>query len=338
MNKNRRSQHKSPVFLHKSIFELVLVVLFLSVLILEKCEHKAVVNNIFVEQQIAQEKSDLLGVVMASNSIERETTAEQLLGFNKKTTALHSQVVFDNRYLSYQKNGYDIRYKAIKQSGKGKSSAFVVDSKKVYAFNPGGIATGLQLWLKANDGVSTVGENISSWLDRSTNNNTITPHSSNRAPNVISTGANFNPYLDFNEANNDRINGPNYNLSGSSVPYQLFFVYKVEGAQPSGVYPGLWDWDGVGGYSRIETFNEGFYNTNGVVLATSSINYGKWNLAIANSHSGNLSTRLNGLNGSELTDSSTNFRGNGNVSIGINGQFNGEIAEIIYYSLLKKQE
>ncbi len=92
---------------------------------------------------------------------------------------------------------------------------------------PGGVTTNLQLWLKADAGVSSGGDNtnITSWADQSGNGGDMTPGSG--APNFISTSdnVNFNQYLDFDNTTNDRLNGANYGLTGTP-DYQMIFVYN----------------------------------------------------------------------------------------------------------------
>jgi len=52
---------------------LTLVVLLFSLLILEKCEHKVVVNSIFVDQQVQQEAPNLMQLVQQHSQYSSET-------------------------------------------------------------------------------------------------------------------------------------------------------------------------------------------------------------------------------------------------------------------------
>ncbi len=73
-----------------------------------------------------------------------------------------------------------------------------VPSNHLWAQTPGGIATGLQLWLKANAGVTTAGVNVTAWQDQSTAATAVTV---NGSPDLTNPGYNYNPYINFTMSN-----------------------------------------------------------------------------------------------------------------------------------------
>jgi len=71
------------------------------------------------------------------------------------------------------------------------------------AQSPGGVSTNLELWLKANQGTTVIGSEVSAWADQSGNGNNF----SNTAgvargtlPDLISNNYNWNPSIFFNES------------------------------------------------------------------------------------------------------------------------------------------
>jgi cysteine-rich repeat protein len=64
---------------------------------------------------------------------------------------------------------------------------------------PGGVSSGLGLWLKANAGTSTTtdGADVATWADSSPTKNDVSQALVARQPNYVANGMNFNPALDF---------------------------------------------------------------------------------------------------------------------------------------------
>lgn len=64
---------------------------------------------------------------------------------------------------------------------------------------PGGVTSGLGLWLRADSGTSTTteGADVSSWADKSPAKNDVSQAVATRQPNYVSNAFNFNPALDF---------------------------------------------------------------------------------------------------------------------------------------------
>ncbi len=70
----------------------------------------------------------------------------------------------------------------------------IVWSLSAEAQSPGGISTGLQLWLKANVGTTTVGVNVTGWQDQSPAPIAVSVFGS---PDLIPVGYNYNPYINW---------------------------------------------------------------------------------------------------------------------------------------------
>ncbi len=195
---------------------------------------------------------------------------------------------------------------------------------------PGGVLTNLGLWYKADAPWASIADETSvvAWQEQASGNTSFTPQSVARAPSYESsdTDANFNPYFDFDRSTLDRLNGPNLGLTGTP-DYQMYFVYN-QTDHAGGQFPDLWDWDGVNNEERIEAFNNNFQWS----TLASPAPEGTWNIGVAWATSGVTSGRANGLSSAGNGSFFGGFNGNGNVSIGTNGQLNANIAEIIYYS------
>ncbi len=98
---------------------------------------------------------------------------------------------------------------------------------------PGGISGNLQLWLKANTGISqSDGKTLTNWTDQSTNAYTAsnTAGDSQTSPifrNNISDNINFNPVVEFDGAANGVDLGSNYIFS-SNDGLTFFAVVKPD--------------------------------------------------------------------------------------------------------------
>ena len=91
------------------------------------------------------------------------------------------------------------------------------DAEATYTFNingtnldaPGNQATGLELWLKADAGITTdVG--VTTWADQGPNGNDATQTTDNNEPTLLSNALNGNPIIDFDgsdDANADEMSG-----------------------------------------------------------------------------------------------------------------------------------
>ena len=101
-------------------------------------------------------------------------------------------------------------------------------------------AAGLQLWLKADEGVRASGSSVSSWIDQSGNGNDATQSNFDRQPSLVNNGLNNKPLLHF-DGINDMLG-----LTGTKPMSQisLFLVFKIDsglvgndGTDPFPYYP-----------------------------------------------------------------------------------------------------
>ncbi len=101
-------------------------------------------------------------------------------------------------------------------------------------------AAGLQLWLKADEGVILNGSTVSQWVDQSGNGNNALQSTTNRQPLFVNNALNDKPVLHF-DGINDRLG-----LTGSTTMSQIsiFLVFKIdsglvgnEGTDPLPYYP-----------------------------------------------------------------------------------------------------
>ncbi len=65
----------------------------------------------------------------------------------------------------------------------------------VSAQSPGGVSTGLSMWIKSNSGTSTTGGLVDTW-SYANNGNSFASTGGNR-PTLVSNGLNFNPVVRF---------------------------------------------------------------------------------------------------------------------------------------------
>ncbi|WP_420318828.1 T9SS type A sorting domain-containing protein [Ekhidna sp.] len=66
---------------------------------------------------------------------------------------------------------------------------------------PGGVSTGLSLWLRADKGVATSGSNITEWIDQSGNVNNASQSETASQPDLVSESLNHNPGVNFDGSN-----------------------------------------------------------------------------------------------------------------------------------------
>ncbi len=232
-------------------------------------------------------------------------------------------------------NQYSIRFESTAiDDASGNSYAGISDNTTLNFFtfttSPGGVDTNLRFWVKADKGVDSGGDNtdITRWNGQTINFDDLFPLAS--APNYISSSdhVNFNPYIDFERTTSDMLNGPNFGLTGSAT-YQLFFVYN-ETSAPS-LDANLWDWDGTQGDESIILFTERFINAAGGTLPTVTAGRNEWHIGVANTSS-NATVRLSGEESSVTGTRDASVQGNGSIVMGIKGELDANIAEVIYYN------
>lgn len=210
-------------------------------------------------------------------------------------------------------------------------------SKEYHGQSPGGVSANLQLWYKADSGVTTSGTEVTQWNNSAPpSHNLVQQGGSGTLPLYNSGLINFNPSIRF-DGENDRLYSPgvpqNITTSASS-PYTTsqYIVYrKLEGVNAP-IYSHS---NGSGG-----TWNIGA-NTDGRMLIT--------NRFVNTSASGANEVRLQALDGSSSgatsylngTSISSSFSGgvsaSGQQSFWVGGQgtnnfSNTDISEIVIYN------
>jgi len=90
-----------------------------------------------------------------------------------------------------------------------------------FSQSPGGVSTNLELWVKADTGVTGT-TNVSQWDDNSVNANHATNATVSLQPSLVDNAVNFNPAIDFDGAD-DVLRGP-ANTGGYTHSY--FVVYE----------------------------------------------------------------------------------------------------------------
>ena len=124
--------------------------------------------------------------------------------------------------------------------------AFLLIPAIASAQNPGGVGTGLQLWLKADAGITEVSDRVSSWADQSGNSNDATQAISGQQPihtNVNGTYMNYNPIIQF-DGSNDNFVTP-LSINASAFPQlsvvSIYLPLADNAAGPWGEDDGHWE-------------------------------------------------------------------------------------------------
>ncbi|MBE9562319.1 MAG: fibronectin type III domain-containing protein, partial [Proteobacteria bacterium] len=230
---------------------------------------------------------------------------------------------------------------------------------------PGGVSSNLQLWLKADKGISqNNGQTITNWLDQSTNGYTAsnTAGDGQTSPtfrNNTSDNINFNPVVEFDGIGNgldlasDYIYSSNDGLTFFAVvkpdvePDEQNFIFEF-GRNKENSYAFIYANDAFrawtpldygGKYSNIRTHS---YGTNSVIY-TGKVDFGTEQRIYLNGTSVyNENITLTQLTTNEIKESSNHSSSNaGPVTIGRQAKsifsndrlFDGKIAEIILYDV-----
>ncbi len=242
----------------------------------------------------------------------------------------------------------------------------IVTTPLVQAAVPGGISGNLQLWLKANTGISqSDGQTLKNWTDQSTNAYTAsnTAGDGQTSPtfrNNISDNINFNPVVEFDGAANGVDLGSDY-IYSSNNGLTFFAVVKPDAEQNEDNY--IFDFGRVGntGYGFVYA-NDAFqiytpidyggkmsgpvthsYSTNSIIY-TGKIDFGTEQRIYLNGTSiYNDTITLTQLTSNEIVEGPTHLGcldGPGPVTIGRQSKvlcgndrlFDGKIAEVILYN------
>lgn len=138
----------------------------------------------------------------------------------------------------------------------------------IYGQTPGQVASGLELWLKADAGV--VGTSVSSWTDQSSSGNLLVQATTSRQPTLLGTFFNYNPQLEFVSDNLVDVTGS----FSSGNPARETFVVTNGMNNTAGTY--FW----FGPTSAGNTNNIGYAYSNSESCITTSgggIHASRWN-------------------------------------------------------------
>lgn len=207
---------------------------------------------------------------------------------------------------------------------------------------------GANLWLKANDGVSSSGSNLTGWIDQ-TSNNTFTVFG---APAYIQNAINFNPSVKFTDALNINTVLPTDRLEGNTsiTLTNAFAVFKSNPATVATIRtlmgstnPSSQSGANVFGYSNSDFYvrdlngNLQSYQNNSIDTGF-HINY----IDVTPTTAPFIAARINGSDVIAMPNIGNDFNeishiplvgGSNNASDGA-FSFNGEVAEVIYYPSL----
>lgn len=117
------------------------------------------------------------------------------------------------------------------------ATSFLLSALSSFAqFGPGGVGSNANnvLWLRADNGVNTVGPSVTGWLDRSGNNNNATPPSVAARPSLVPATLNGYPVLSFDGVN-DEFRIPDAN-SLDLTQWDIFLVNSVNTAKNNNVW------------------------------------------------------------------------------------------------------
>ncbi|TQV86853.1 invasin domain 3-containing protein [Aliikangiella coralliicola] len=112
------------------------------------------------------------------------------------------------------------------------NAAAITDNAAVtfLSSGPGGVVSDIQLWLRADVGITESGGSVSQWDDQSGNTNHATQGTGSVQPALISPSINFNPGLDFDGAEPTGTFmsiADNLNIPGSGT-FSMFVVYELD--------------------------------------------------------------------------------------------------------------
>ncbi|MEP6804829.1 MAG: MBG domain-containing protein [Flavobacterium sp.] len=228
---------------------------------------------------------------------------------------------------------------------KPKTRLFIIIALSVSFFvqaqSPGGVTTGLNLWLDASNGTTVSANNLTNWTDK-TALNTFTVSAT--PPTVTANAVNFHSAVDFNNSTSTDVYPANQNLIGNTaINYtDAYAVFKVNdgngGVIIGGTTPG-----GSYGKAIFAEFHSGIHSGNGDPTSYSNYPFTDFEnyhvFGMDSNLAGNLIGRLDGTD--QSVTNSTGFssinlvpaigttNNNGNLA-GWN-HLKGQIAEVIVY-------
>lgn len=199
-----------------------------------------------------------------------------------------------------------------------------------FAQSPGGVSTGLRLWVKANAGTTVAGGKVTAWNDQSPALRHLTTTSTTYQPQLVAASAayNFNPFLNFN-GQFFRYTG---NVLAANSGASIFSVASQTGGTG---YNTLWDF-----YSNDPTINTqggkwlfwhsgATYHNTTLLPGKPVVVSGHWLHNNTASSQMDINGRQQAVNQSVNTNGNNYFLGAGNT--GAAEAWEGGIAENIVY-------
>ncbi len=191
--------------------------------------------------------------------------------------------------------------------------------------SPGGV-TGLQLWLKADNGVIKTGNNISSWQDQSGNSRHF---NGNNNPQFVTNGFNFNPSISFNGSNQyfNRVG-----FAGSFLQGEIF--YAIKSNKPKTQDNGFCTF-GTGLNNHFTWSNQNIYDGFGTNSRKNFVP--DWDIQELNvyntmSKANKWTAWRNGVQKHTTASNSVAWSTNPNIGWGNYNYFSGEIPEVILFN------
>ena len=199
-----------------------------------------------------------------------------------------------------------------------------------YPQSPGGVSTGLRLWVKADAGTVVSGGKVTAWNDQSPGVRHLTTTSAAYQPQLVAPGAvyNFNPFLNFN--------GQFFRYTGNILPANSEASIFSVASQTGGTgYNSLWDF-----YSNDPTLNTqggrwlfwhsgATYHNTPLLKGKPTVVSSHWQHNITASSLMDINGRQQALNKQVNTNGNNYFLGAGNT--GAAEAWEGGIAENIVY-------
>jgi len=226
----------------------------------------------------------------------------------------------------------------------GANAAAGANFQRIFLRPPSGSipSSGLQLWLKADSGVSTSGSSVTAWLDQSPNAYNFVPDSVTADISLVSSVVNLNnkPAIRFRTVNNNGNIGLYNNtvFTGKSA-ILVYILESVAGFEYSVIYEN----SGINLYTSYDNGNRrfgGYFNQfyNATTLSTLNVPYIR---SCLTDNGVALNFFLNGNadgtpTGNGFYPRTQTVIGNGGARLavnpsGLNQPFQGYLAEIVVY-------
>jgi hypothetical protein len=219
-------------------------------------------------------------------------------------------------------------------------SIAVLLTTTLFSQSPGGIATNLQLWLKADAGISVSGSAVTQWNDQSGNLRHHTQATAGNRPAYIAASDpylfNHQPTVRFTRANLNWLESSNYSAALTNALY-VFVVSRLESSFSTTWYV-AYGFNGDDLHAQWYGNNASFYRT-GNILAASKTNilYALSSYILPKGTAGGDPAPRISWNGTSTTVTKGSYTvANNTFSVGRdrNGTdyMNGDIAEVIIYT------